>query len=161
MWWLFSLKQAKADTPHPHPPPPPQLLCHHTPSAGQKGSFCIPPVLGIDSSILSREKTHGLSFPMQNWLNWLKVHLPTHRPSHPPTAPVTRHLILGVMKQHWSLLCGCVSQWDGLCFYGILVEPEFTWHATICSATNSIYKQLWLLAVSAVFFFVVVVFFKI
>lgn len=53
---------------------------------------------------------------------------PTHRPSHPPT--------LGHPPSH----TGCNEAalisfvWVcGLCFYGGLVRPEFTWRTTICS----------------------------
>lgn len=62
------------------PPAPPQPLCHHTPSAAQKGSYCIPPVPGIDSSVFFPGKKPSRP-PMQEWLNHLKAHQP------PPTPP--------------------------------------------------------------------------
>lgn len=140
------------------PPSPPLLLCHHTPSAGQKGSYCIPPVLRIDSSVFSREKRTPPLTPHAR-VTELAEGAPTP-PLLPPWSPP--HLILGLMKQHWSLLSGCVSHWEsncihkrggyGLCLYSFLAGPEFTWRTTTCSTTHSIYKRLRFLTFSGLRF---------
>lgn len=85
-------QKAKADA----PPSPPLLLCHHTPSAGQKGSYCIPPVLRIDSSVFSREKRTPPLTPHAR-VTELAEGAPSP-PLLPPWSPP--HLILALMKQH-------------------------------------------------------------
>lgn len=107
---------------------PPSLIVQNTPSAGQKGSYCVHALLRIDFSAFSREKNaHPLSPPCKRVRTGWRCNSTTLPPPH---------FTVGLMKQHWSLLSGCASRWEsncvhrrggcGLCMRCGLVGPGFT-----------------------------------